>query len=530
MQGAKRAEKVAAAIFFVVLTLIGLWTVRDYTGSYDELAEQGILASNMKEYALALEKVGLRNEYWLQSQALPISQSVEKDHGISGYYLFGLLCSAFETNETVYQTVWSIFTWLWFMLGVWSLYAIARQIGCSVSAAMLAALVMYLSPRFFAYGHLNNKDMVVLCMMLATLWQGACFLKRPAIHHALLFSLAGALAANTRIVAVIAWGLIFACAVLKAVLDRNKSIAGMLAATAAAFALFYALLTPAMWRDPVGFVQYLLSNAAEFSRWSGRLFFRDASFMLPENPLPVYYLVYMMLVTLPLYTFPLAAIGQLRVVKELIHKPLQFLRCPQKLLLACATGVWVMAVASFVLLRPLVYNGWRHFYFTYAGIGILAGYGIRTLWEWSAQRKWCRRLTAGALCLCLAGSAAGMIANHPNQASYYNVLAGSKTMETDYWNTSSAGALKRLMECEERNQDLPLEVGCFFIDIQNARFKMSEEEKAVLTTTVNRDSPYLYYNENYVQVYEVPDPEGYHVLFTVESYGRLVGTMYERDE
>ena len=27
----------------------------------------------------------------------------------------------------------------------------------------------------------------------------------------------------------------------------------------------------------------------------------------------------------------------------------------------------------------------------------------------------------------------------------------------------------------------------------------------------------------------VPDPEGYHVLFEVESYGRLVGMMYERD-
>ena len=56
---------------------------------------------------------------------------------------------------------------------------------------------------------------------------------------------------------------------------------------------------------------------------------------------------------------------------------------------------------------------------------------------------------------------------------------------------------------------------------------MKNEQKAVLTTTVEADAPYLYYIENYVQVYDVKPPEGYLVLFEVESYGRLIGTMYE---
>ena len=530
MTGEKRTGRAAVAIFFAVLMLLGLCTVRDYTGSYDELAEQAILASNMKEYAMALDRIGLSSSYWLQSEATPISRSVEKDHGISGYYLYGLMFPAFETNETVRQTLWSVFTWLWFMLGVWSLYAIARHMGCSIFPALLASLLLYLSPRFFVYGHLNNKDMAVLCMMLATLWQGARFLKRPAISTGLLFSFVGAMATNTRIVAVIAWGIVFACAALKALLERSRKNALALMTTAAGFAACYLLLTPAMWSDPIGFIQYLFSNAAAFSRWSGRLFFRGASFQLPENPLPVYYLAYMMLVTLPLYTFPLAAVGQIRLIRDFFSKPAQFLRDPVKLLLASATGCWVLAFGSFVILRPLVYNGWRHFYFTFAGIAVLAAYGIHVLWEWSARKRWLRRMVALVLCLCFAGTAAGMLLNHPNQGSYYNTLASRNAMETDYWNTSGAGALKRLIACEERNTDLPLEVGCYFIDIQNARFKMTDEQKAALTTTIERDSPYLYYNENYVQVYEVPYPQGYHVLFEVESYGRLVGTMYERDQ
>ncbi len=48
----ERAAKAAVALFFVLLALLGLWTVDDYSGSYDETAEQAILSSNMKEYAL----------------------------------------------------------------------------------------------------------------------------------------------------------------------------------------------------------------------------------------------------------------------------------------------------------------------------------------------------------------------------------------------------------------------------------------------------------------------------------------------
>lgn len=528
----ERMRKAAVALFFVLLTLVGLWTVADYTGSYDETAEQAILSSNMKEYALALDKLGISCEVWLESSAVPISESIEKDHGISGYYLYGLLLPRIEQNETLRYTLWGIVTWLWFMSGVWSLYAIARHMGLSRVLSCAAALLLYLSPRFFADGHLNNKDVVLLCMMLVTLWQGARYLEKPGLLRGSLFSLAGAAAMNTKIVAVIAWGSVMAALVVKLTAEKNWSWRKLLitAGTAASFLVFYVLLTPAMWQDPLGFFPYLLSNAASFSRWEGRLFFRGASFQIPENPLPVYYLAYMMLTTLPLYVFPLAAVGQIKTVCDAVRKPKAFLTSVKGLLLACATGCWVASMGAFVVLRPLVYNGWRHFYFTYAGIAILAGYGIHVIWTWCARKKWLKRACAAVICLCFAATAAGMAVNHPHQASYYNKLAGNVLMETDYWNTSATSALKRLMECEERNTQLPLEVGCYFFDIQNARFKMNDGQKAVLTTTVEKDSPYLYYIENYVHVYDVQPPEGYHELFTVDSYGRRIGTMYEKDK
>lgn len=525
-------KKTATALFFAILMLIGVLTINDYTGSYDESAEQAILASNMKEYALALEKAGIRSEYWLKNGGTPISQSIEKDHGISGYYLYGLLYPHVVQNIPLRYSLWSLFTWLWFMVGVFSLYGIARQIGMNRLMACAASMMLYLAPRFFAEGHLNNKDVVLLCLMLAVLWQGGRWLQKNTIGRGVLFSLAGAFATNTKIVGALAWGLILLAQLVQLTVKRKWTAksACLIAGTAVAFAAFYALLTPAMWNDPAGFVQYLLNNAASFSRWGGRIFFRNAYFDIPhKNQLPVYYLPYLMLTTLPLYTFPLCLAGQLKVVKDFLCKPLAFLSNPMQLLLLAATGCWVASVGAFVILRPVVYNGWRHFYFAYAGVAVLAAYGIQVIWNAGSKRKHFQKAFAALLCLCFAAGAAGMVVNHPRQSSYYNAAAHRGTMETDYWNTSGSYALEKLAACETRNQDLPMEVGCYFFDIQNARYKLSEELRSKITTTVEKDSPYLYYIENYVQVYEVPFPEGYHVLFEVESYGRKIGTMYEKD-
>ena len=528
----EKMAKSAVALFFALLMLIGLLTIGDYTGSYDETAEQVILSSNMKEYALALQKLGICCEYWLQSDVQPISRSIEKDHGISGYYVYGLLFEQLEGSETLRYTLWSAMTWLWFMAGVGSLYGIARQLGLRRMPACAAALLLYLSPRFFADGHLNNKDVVLLCMMLATLWQGGRVLDKPSVGRVLLFSFVGAMAMNTKIVALMAWAFIMAAMLVKNTLlhQWNRRSAGLYALAVLAFGLFYLALTPAMWQDPMGFFAYLVGNAAAFSRWEGRLFFRGASFQIPENPLPVYYLPYMMLTTLPVYVFPLCLVGQLAALRDALRKPAAFFTGTRGLLLTCATGCWVLALAAFAVLRPVVYNGWRHFYFTFAGVAVLAGYGIGVLWRACEGRAWLRRLCAAAMCLCFGVTAAGMIVNHPRQAAYYNRLAGELQMETDYWNTSGTYALKKLAGLEERNRDLPLEVGCFFFDIQNAAFKLDAQTKAMVTTTVRDDSPYLYYIENYVQVYDVKPPEGYHVLFEVNSYGRLIGTMYEKDK
>lgn len=78
----KSRAGVAVAVFFLALTLIGLFTSGDYGLPCDEPAEQIILRENMKEYAwrvLGPESDAVR--YYDSLGVQRISESIERDHG-----------------------------------------------------------------------------------------------------------------------------------------------------------------------------------------------------------------------------------------------------------------------------------------------------------------------------------------------------------------------------------------------------------------------------------------------------------------
>ena len=152
---AKQCRKVAVGAFFAVLMLIGLLTLCDYSASYDELPQQAILRSNAKEYALALQKAGINCPAWLALEDAAISESVERDHGIAPMYLY--LPFLTTASQHTASTLWSLIVWLWFMAGLWSLYALARRLGLNRFFACVATLLLYLSPVFSLTPTLTTK-------------------------------------------------------------------------------------------------------------------------------------------------------------------------------------------------------------------------------------------------------------------------------------------------------------------------------------------------------------------------------------
>ena len=295
--------------------------------------------------------------------------------------------------------------------------------------------------------------------------------------------------------------------------------------------LIYALLTPALWSDPIGFFRWCMDNAVSFSRFGGEVLFRGARFwdINQETPLPWYYLPFMILVTVPLPTLFLVAAGSARALAKPLRKKTRNLSDPRQVLGLAFLAAFTVPVLYSCVGKPLMYNGWRHFYFVYAGMVLLAAMGLDGILRGLRQRKALRRTAAGLTAGFLALSAVGIGLNHPYECAYYNVLIprdATETMEMDTWNVCPTGAYRQLLSRTQGH----VTIGCYFNDLIPAAYKLPADLRARLTVTHEDDEPYLYYGATYAWVYHAVPPAGYRELFSIKSYGNTVGTVYERVE
>lgn len=519
-------------LFFAVLTLIGLWTAPDYGLPCDEPAEQVILQQNMKEYAFQL--LGPQSgavRYYDAIGIQRISESVERDHGQSAYYAAVPLLSLAANAPDLLLIRWHQYTWLWFMVGVISLYGLMRGFSLSRALACATAMFLYLSPRFFAEGHYNNKDVVLLSLVLLTLATGSRFLRDPTYPRAFWFSLAGALATNTKIVGLYAWGLVGLAMLIPHLVRKTMSAHRWRVGLAAIgyFIAFYTLLTPALWADPPGYFAYVLGNATGFSRWTGVVLFGGTLYDPTRGfPLPRRYLPTMVLLTTPLPFALLAAIGQ---TSTLLRCKQQDEPHPMRWVL---TLLWIVPMLFVILARPLLYNGWRHFYFLYAGLSAMGGLGLQALEQRIGGRRILRVSGAIALVCVLVWQAVGIFLNHPYQYAYYNPLVQNvqTTYELDYWDVSTVNAMRRLCDLQGAAEQ-PLLLGTrdemSAFGVSHGYTALTAEQRRSLTLTEDPNAPYLLMNTTYTQIYGVPQPDGYHTLFTLESYGHTICTVYQTD-
>lgn len=450
----KALPRWAVCAFFAVFLALGLLTAADYGPSWDEQTEMDILRMNLWEYARVLgldesrfETLAARQGPLSIETLRPISQSIEQDHGTAAFYPFGWVVLDLSLTGAQQSALWHMACWAVFTLGGFALYATLRQMGLSRGWALLGPVCLLLTPPFFAHGHFNNKDIALFSLALCALWQALALARRPGFARGVCFALCGALAANTKVAGLALWGLCALYVLIRLLMERRMTprVWGVAGVTVLSFAALYALLTPALWADPAAFFGYLLSNAVAFQRWNGYVLFRGSVFDTTSQPLPWYYLPYMMLATTPLWILMLCAAGTALALWTVVRRLRA--RDASGLVPLLTILLWLLPLAFAVLTRTRVYNGWRHFYFLYGPMLALAVLGARELWTHMRGAR--RRVFAALLGLCMAFTGVGIATQHPYQYAYYQPLVQLRGMdynELDYWNVSARDALVRLAE------------------------------------------------------------------------------------
>ena len=508
-------KKGLICLFFVVFALLGILTADDYGRAWDEPLEMEILKSNIVSYE---QYFGVRSEHFEGVE--PIQDSIEKDHGVSSFYIFAPALYNESLSEEQLSQMWHMLCWCIFTLGAIGLYGCLRQLSTPRHFALIGVVFLLITPRFFAEAHYNNKDIVLFSFTLLMLWQAFKLLKKPTYKALTFFAIFGAFAFNTKIVGLALFGLcgIFVC-VHSFVMakERNMKISRILLMLLYGVGLFFAftiLLTPAAWSNPLEYMEYLVENAVLFSRWNGYVLYLGEVYWLLKASIPQSYLPVMIFATTPMWMFALIGIGQCIALCSIGKRIKRIFNSTTEMQLTLTTLLWLVPLVFAVLSNTKVYNGWRHFYFIYAPMCVFAGYAIYQISLLLSNKIVMRKVLACIVTLCFVGSGIGLFRWHPYQYTYYQPIArymnaDGDFFELDYWNVSVRDALVQLASKIEGNisiagADLWADVGLKFAlevlpEEVASRFEYLALEDSEQAEYILNNPSYENYNKSTIQ-------------------------------
>ena len=445
-----RHSRLLAALVFLAAALLGLALVGSSGIGVDEKTERRTLDVNIRAYVELFT-----GEDSPEAQAISehhIAEWRDRDYGQAKFYPVWPVMHAMEQdgNYAGMENVYHYYMYLLFVLGSFAVYSIVRRLTKSRGWGLVTAGLLFVNPRFFTEAFYNNKDIVLLSLCLIVFWLGLVFIQEDSWHSAILFGFAGAVAANSRILGLAAFGLCGIAYLVVRIGNKawNKRAFWRGFAAVAAFVLFFILLTPACWSGFFSFWKYLIVGTANFDaqRWNGWLLYRDAMYNPVENPVPWHYIPWLMVITTPLLILGLAALWPVLLILRCRADAKKWLRT--ETVFGLALAVFTAAPVVYAMLaRPNLYNGWRHFYFVYGPVVILAG--LAAAWLWQSRRVWLRRVLGAVLAVHLVFYAGYICMYYPHSYAYFNFLAGPHpelSYDADYWNISQRELMMEMLD------------------------------------------------------------------------------------
>ena len=525
---------------FSALFLVGLFSLKNVGVYFDEDSEKDILRMNIIDYAETL-KVGRSYAASLRGMGLiPISESVERDHGIAPYYPYVLIMDAFDGNLN--SVTWHLYTYILCFLGVIFLYFILKRILKNKYLSLLFASLYFLSPRIFADSLYNNKDMILLTLLIISIYFGIRLIEKKDYKNAIILGIVSAFMCNVKVLGIYFIGVIGLCYLLNIILNREFTKRNFFIGITVilTWLITYIAITPAIWcGDSFQLIEHIrwgLEQSSNFTRLSPTVYFEGIYHVRSVNPLPWYYIPKMIVITTPLvvtilfvFSIVLMLINVIKKLKNKIKIDLRFL------IVTMSFVLFIVPFAISIFSKPNVYNGWRHFYFLYGLIILIAAYALCFIEKFSKVRK---VVNCFLVIVVLYYLVLNMI-NGVGGMSYYNILVNNNNpvrYETDYYGVMTKASLENVLDllADEDIYVYSKEGTSAQTSLYATVGKLKEEDsKRVKVVATNDEYESLkeegkrvlyFYNTNYNKKDEI---EGMKEIYTYKAWGTVINGFYE---
>jgi hypothetical protein len=431
----------APVVLFCAYLLIGLWLCDDYGVSWDEQINREF---GMQTLDYARWTLGIGSELGPEVEARMRSAVAEQGP------LFELVLAGMEQafgleDSRAVLLMRHYATFMVFWCGALAFYCLLRRTLSEKLFALLGAALLITTPRLFAHAFYNSKDMVLLAMMVIATLSMVVFLERRTWRFALLHAITCAITIDIRIVGVLIPVLTLFFLGLQTLDDRGVRLRRDLMLSSLfgiTLAVCVVLFWPQLWRAPVSGVVDIVASLGDARQIDNAMALFAGKF-IPVDALPWYYLPTWMAITIPPLIGLLFLVGLGLSLTALVRAPLSRANRSAVLFLL----LLFLPLGAVLALRPVLYDGWRHFYFVYPALLGVAMLGAEKL----SKDARLRGATLGIIVLAIAFSTVALVRDHPYQHVYFNQFAGGdleQTFELDYWGLSFREGFEAVLDRE----------------------------------------------------------------------------------
>ncbi|RPD46111.1 hypothetical protein DNI29_13955 [Hymenobacter sediminis] len=446
------APRWVAWVFFGLLLTLGCSIFADYGVSWDEPADRRNGLVNLRFLAELLAPSWAARQPLLQ-QAPPLFGYTDNDHGV----LFEIPMALYDvlrpsTDARSYYLARHFCIFLICFSGTWALYRIALLRFRNEYLGLLTAALLVLSPRLFADSFYNAKDLVFLALFTVGIYTLLRLLARPTLLRAIVHGLVTAAVIDVRVPGVLLIPFTFTLLLLQTPDLSTSSVRRRLISLASVYLLTSLVIMvagwPYLWAHPLTHFRTAFGSMKSYSFMGNVLYLGKLE---PARHLPWHYIPVWLLLTTPIAYSVAAIVGVMMVGATLARKPLQILQSSTLRLDVLFSGWFLLPIILVIFFNSALYDGWRHLYFVYPGLLLLAVRGGWGLWQWGRGRGIAHAVVVAAVAMAgLEGiyTAARMIAMHPHQQAFFSFLPAQhaeRLFERDYWGLSFRQGLEQLV-------------------------------------------------------------------------------------
>lgn len=446
-------KSILVVLFFVVYLCFGLFTYKDYGIGVDERIERDSTLINYKYMfpsvrSIKTDTVDFENLIDLPDWKDRYYGTALQQPAVMIEHMFG-----FHLNYQQIFQVKHLYTFLLFFIAAIFFYHLAKGLLGERKWAFLATVMLVLSPRIFGEAFYNMKDLYFVSAFIVNLYFVLGFLKKPNWKWMIGLGLSTGICVNTRVVGgiLIVFALLFAF-VLSLQNKTWKRVLPLIIGTGCISLGTYILVTPITWTNTVQEIFNVIKTFSDYVKWPYNFLYLGES--VNATNLPWHYMFVFIGVSTPLLYLFLFGLGlvtksaeRIRAVKNKEKLDAQFYVELSCILLIVIPFVYV------IISRPVLYTGWRHFYFMYPIMILFAAMGVKWIFEKIQNKKSLYYAGVAVLGGYLFVMGGWILKNHPYEYAYFNVIGkatAAENFERDYWGMSSMDCVNFILERDDR--------------------------------------------------------------------------------